>query len=114
MTSWDVLFIVLGLGVGLIAGLVLINRNAFERRDIVAEIIADEKKLQELYTVLTPAWMYSAAEKLDRERQEVTRPIDVVDLEAVLEDDSLEDTDPPTELLSNAEVQAIEWLSRNE
>lgn len=96
VTSYGILFIVMVLGIGFIAWLILFMRSSFE--PVEADNTEDiEKALREQYN-----WQKERA-GLDR-----------LDELLMLEDDSLEETSPPTEPLSNAGAQAIEWLSRED
>lgn len=103
MTIFDILFIVLVLGVGLIAGLVLISRNAFERH--VSETSRHEAAMQEIEAYRSSKEAEYQARLKQLEHYEATQPLD---------DDTLSDTDAPLLPPSDAEILAIEWLSRNE
>lgn len=99
MTIWDVLFIVLMLGVGLIAGLVLLSWKSFEPIEYIQPDNTEgiEKALREEYN-----WQKEHA-GLDR-----------LDELLMLEDESLDGTDPPLLPPSDAELSAIEYLSRED
>lgn len=99
MTSNDILFIVMVLGVGLIAGLILIMRSSFEPIEYLKPDNTEDIKraLEEEYN-----WQKELA-GLDR-----------LDELLMLEDDSLSDTDAPLLPPSDAELSAIEYLSRED
>lgn len=128
MTIYDILFIVMALGVGLIAGLVLINRNAFERRSQWKITISDTPELQARRKewAQRPLSSYHDKSSLYKNYQidsvsireiqfdENGQPSGMTDLEAALGDDSLSDTDAPLLPPSDAELAAIEYLSRED
>lgn len=143
MTIYDILFIVLVLGVGLIVGLALISRNAFERRNQWKITIGDNSELQarrKEWAQRPLSSYYDEATLTEYKRPNgslirvVTSPppstekpitslvwksFDGREISIPIEieserQDSLSDTDAPLLPPSDTELSAIEWLSRED
>lgn len=126
MTIFDMLLIMFLGAIVIIVGLFLITRNAFERPQSEQEkLIAFDAKTRQIAERLKTDMQtrmdnsnhyletkIALQERLAKERQEITKPIDMSDLEAALEDE--DGTDPPNAPPSDFELLAIEYLESRE